>query len=218
MDIMGSLTNLMESYTREIVQKLALKYGFSAEEALTVLNINTVKAKKEIKEKPAKKEKPAAKPVVAKPVVAKPVVAEPVVAKPVVAEPVVAEPVVAEPVVAKPVAFTAKQVALMDDEELLANFTQVTGKIHLACKHCHCEKVELTFFTRVIRKWCFKKSNNGMNKEMSVPRTCDHQSVVNLNRQPYYTKIRNAVSEENTTTIKASHSHLFVARRKGRIN
>ena len=184
MDIMGSLTNLMESYTREIVQKLALKYGFSAEEALTVLNINTVKAKKE---------KPAAKPVVA-------------------------EPVVAEPVVAKPAAFTAKQVALMDDEELLANFTQVTGKIHLACKHCHCEKVELTFFTRVIRKWCFKKSNNGMNKEMSVPRTCDHQSVVNLNRQPYYTKIRNAVSEENSTMIKANHSHLFVERRKGRIN
>jgi hypothetical protein len=201
---MGSLTNLMESYTREIVQKLALKYGFSAEEALTVLNINTVKAKKE---------KPAAKPVVAEPVVA-----EPVVAKPVVAKPVVAEPVVAEPVVAKPAAFTAKQVALMDDEELLANFTQVTGKIHLACKHCHCEKVELTFFTRVIRKWCFKKSNNGMNKEMSVPRTCDHQSVVNLNRQPYYTKIRNAVSEENSTMIKANHSHLFVERRKGRIN
>ena len=110
--------------------------------------------------------------------------------------------------------YTVEEVEKMSDDQLLDNFTKVTGLMHLSCKHCHYDKVELISFVKVIRKWIAKKQNNGLHKEMSVPRTCDHQSFANIKRQPYYTKIKNAVSEECAEVVKANHRHLFATRRK----
>lgn len=110
-----------------------------------------------------------------------------------------------------PLSFTTTQVERMEDVELLDNFTKVTGNSYLACKHCHYDKVKLTSFVIVIRKWCLKKSNGGLNKNMSVPKTCDHQSLANKRRQPIYTKIYNAPSKEIADTIKEDNKHVLIA-------
>ena len=110
--------------------------------------------------------------------------------------------------------YTVAEVEKMTDDQLLYNFSKVTGLMHLSCKHCHYDKVDLISFVKVIRKWIAKKQNNGLHKEMSVPRTCDHQTFANLRRQPYYTKIKNAVSEECAEVLKAENRHLFVTQRK----
>ena len=110
--------------------------------------------------------------------------------------------------------YSVSEVEQMTDDQLLNNFTRVTGLTHLSCKHCHYDKVELISFIKVIRKWITKKQNNGLHKEMSVPRTCDHQSFANIKRQPYYTKIKNALSEECAEVLKANHRQLFATRRK----
>jgi len=110
--------------------------------------------------------------------------------------------------------YTVSEVEKMTDDKLLYNFSKVTKLMHLSCKHCHYDKVELISFVKVIRKWIAKKQNNGLHKEMSVPKTCDHQSFANLRRQPYYTKIKNAISEEHADLLKAENRDLFVTKRK----
>ena len=113
--------------------------------------------------------------------------------------------------------FNIQQVNEMTDEELVDNFINVTGREHLSCKHCHSEKVKLTAFRRGIRKWCSKKNNNGMNKNMSVPKTCDHQASVNIKRQPIYTKIKNARTDEAAQKIKDEYRDILFATKR-RVN
>jgi hypothetical protein len=105
--------------------------------------------------------------------------------------------------------FTALEVEGMPDDELLQNFARITGKKCLSCKHCHSEKVELTAFVIVLRKWCLKKMNKGMHAEMSIPKTCDHQSLANKKRQPIYTQIKNAPTEEIVAEIKAENKDIL---------
>ena len=114
--------------------------------------------------------------------------------------------------------FTALEVEGMLDDELLQNFARITGKKCLSCKHCHSEKVELTAFVKVLRKWCLKKMNKGMHAEMSIPKTCDHQSLANKKRQPIYTQIKNAPTEEIVAEIKAENKDILkVSVRRKRI-
>ncbi len=110
--------------------------------------------------------------------------------------------------------FTTAQVEIMTDEELLENFTKVTGTTHLACNHCHYDKVELPLFVKTIRRWCLKKENRdrphtGMFKEMQIPKTCDHQAAANRLRQPYYTKISKATTDKQLADLKKANTHLF---------
>ena len=105
--------------------------------------------------------------------------------------------------------FTALEVEGMPDDELLQNFARITGKKCLSCKHCHSEKVELKSFVIVLRKWCLKKMNKGMHAEMSIPKTCDHQSLANKKRQPIYTQIKNAPTEEIVAEIKAENKDIL---------
>lgn len=113
--------------------------------------------------------------------------------------------------------FSIQQVNEMTDEELVYNFITVTGREYLSCKHCHSLEVSLTSFVRVIRKWCLKKMNNGMNKNMSVPKTCDHQSSNNIKRQPIYRKIKKAQTDEAAQKIKDEYSDILVATKR-RVN
>ena len=117
-------------------------------------------------------------------------------------------------VIEEPSSFTVSEVEEMCDEKLLENFSRVTGKQYLSCAHCHYDKVELSAFVRVIRKWCLKKQNSGIHIKMTVPKTCDRQSFANLKRQPYYTKIKKAVSDDCAESIKTENRHLFVVERK----
>lgn len=110
--------------------------------------------------------------------------------------------------------FSIQQVNEMTDSELLDNFIKVTGREYLSCKHCHCLQVKLSSFVKVIRKWCLKKMNNGLNKHMSVPKTCDHQSFINIKRQPIYTKIKNAQTDEAAERIKNEFSHILFAKER----
>jgi hypothetical protein len=105
--------------------------------------------------------------------------------------------------------FTSHQVNEMTDEELLCNFTQVTGREYLSCKHCHNDKVELTSFSRVIRKWCLKKSNDGMRQNMSIPKTCDFQSLRGEQTQAIYRKIRKAQTSEFAQEIKNEYNDIL---------
>jgi hypothetical protein len=56
--------------------------------------------------------------------------------------------------------------------------------------------------------------NNGMNKDMSVPKTCDHQSSNNIKRQPIYTKIKNAQTDEAVQKIKTEYSDILIAMKR----
>ena len=202
-DLIAAVSSLIEDSNRKIVVHLAQKYGFSSEEAFAELNMKTLA--------PA-----APAPVPAAPVPQKKIGKKPlkIAIKPPVSETVVLKKNKRnDKFHGKEVAFTPLQVTKMSDEELLDTFSEVTGLTHLSCKHCHSETVKVDLFTKVIRKWCLKKANGGIFKEMSVPKTCDHQSFANLKRQPYYTKIRNAPSGEIAAVIKAENSHLFGDRR-----
>ena len=88
------------------------------------------------------------------------------------------------------------------------NFAQITGKYSLSCKHCHSETAELTRFVSVIRKKC-SKNNNGLYKDISVPKTCDHQTMQNNKRYSYYNDIQKAPSKEIIVLIKSNNTDLF---------
>ena len=105
-------------------------------------------------------------------------------------------------------AYTPHEVLLMTDDELLDNFAQITGKYSLSCKHCHSETAELTRFVSVIRKKC-SKNNNGLYKDISVPKTCDHQTMQNNKRYSYYNDIQKAPSKEIIFLIKSNNTYLF---------
>jgi len=211
-DLITAVSSLIEDSNRKIVVHLAQKYGFSSEEAFAELNMKAPVPTAPVPTAPAVPVPTApTAPVPQKKIGKKPLK---IAIKPQVSEPVVLKKNKRnDKFHGKEVAITPLQVTKMSDEELLDTFSEVTGLTHLSCKHCHSETVKVDLFTKVIRKWCLKKANGGIFKEMSVPKTCDHQSFANLKRQPYYTKIRNAPSGEIAAVIKAENIHLFGDRR-----
>jgi len=102
--------------------------------------------------------------------------------KPIVApaEPVI-EPVkrVKKPLVAPDslVAYTPSQIAEMDDCQLAAAFTRITGCTHLSCAHCKGERPITPYWMSSIRNKCMKP--HGLSAAISLPKTCDAQLKTN---------------------------------------
>jgi hypothetical protein len=226
-ELISSMTSLMNNYTREIVSKLSTKYGFSAEEALTFLNepVQVVEQPVQEVEQPIQKKTKQEKATEreeklklseekrqVKAAVREEKAKEKEEAKLVKAALKAGKKTITIP--DKEFAFTTAQVEIMTDEELLENFTKVTGATHLGCNHCHHDRVELASFVKTIRRWCLKKENvrrtrTGLFKEMQIPKTCDHQAAANRLRQPYYTKIKKANTDEQLEALKKANTHLF---------
>jgi hypothetical protein len=97
----------------------------------------------------------------------------------------------------------------MSDAELLCEFTRITGKTLLACKHCGVREYSLDRFTAAIRSRCLKPSSGGLHKDMPLPKTCDAQQAKNkagakVNNY-YYSRIRKAATEEEKEALRAEH-------------
>jgi Fe-S-cluster-containing hydrogenase component 2 len=105
--------------------------------------------------------------------------------------------------------FSADEVAGMTDDELLHEFSRITGKTALSCKHCHKETCSLQLFVNAIRTRCLKPSSGGLHKDMQCPKTCDIQQAKNkvnakINNY-YYPRIRKADTEEKKAALRAEH-------------
>ena len=103
-------------------------------------------------------------------------------------------------------AYTAEEVAAMTDDQLLHEFSRITGKTTLTCKHCH-RDCGLEKFVGAIRTRCLKKSSDGLHKDIPLPKTCDVQQARNKasNRVDnyYYPRIRKAATEEEKERLRA---------------
>jgi hypothetical protein len=75
--------------------------------------------------------------------------------------------------------FSAQEIADMTDDALLHEFTRITGRTTLTCKHCHKKECDLQRFVNSIRARCLKKSSDGLHKDMACPKTCDVQQAKN---------------------------------------
>jgi len=116
------------------------------------------------------------------------------------------------------VSYTKQQVQMMNDDELIHAFIQVTGKTTLACKHCHYKYVELERFVESIRRRCYKNTTNGLRSTMMLPKTCDFQAASGLVQGAYYRKyyraIKNGASEDTLARLKEDYKHAFPEKRR----
>ncbi len=97
----------------------------------------------------------------------------------------------------------------MSDDQLLHEFTRLTGKTVLACKHCGKREYSLDRFVTAIRTRCLKPSSGGLHKDMPIPKTCDAQQAKNkasakVNNY-YYSRIRKAITDEDKMALKEEH-------------
>ena len=74
--------------------------------------------------------------------------------------------------------------------------------------------IGLPAFVQAIRQWCSKKQNNGIHKDMRVPKTCDIQILRNTKRNPVYSQIYKADSAEEVDTLKSELRQFLVPQRK----
>ncbi len=97
----------------------------------------------------------------------------------------------------------------MTDDQLLHEFTRLTGKTVLSCKHCGKREYSLDRFIGAIRTRCLKASSGGLHKDMPIPKTCDAQQAKNKANAKvnnfYYSRLRKAATEEEKEALKTEH-------------
>jgi len=108
--------------------------------------------------------------------------------------------------------YTISEISKLNEIELAAAYKSVTGKTTLPCKHCHEGEAEIERFIGVIRVAC--KKSNGLNAEVKVAKTCDHQTENNEKRNAYYRALKKAQNEEEVAKIKSAYRTAFPNERR----
>lgn len=92
--------------------------------------------------------------------------------------------------------------AALSNDELIAEFTRVTGATTLSCTHCHKSEMPLEKFVEAIRR----KALKGLTETMALPKTCDAQllrgDIRNKIANPFYYRIRTAKTPEEADMIR----------------
>ena len=96
----------------------------------------------------------------------------------------------------------ADRVSKMTDEQLLAEFSRLTGCKALACKHCHNDAVPLEKMSMGIRRAAMKE----LSPSMRIPKTCNGQLQRNAISNPIYNKyaalLKKATTEEEKEALR----------------
>jgi hypothetical protein len=102
--------------------------------------------------------------------------------------------------------------AALSNDELIAEFTRVTGVTSLSCKHCHKIEMPLEKFVEAIRR----KALKGLTETMALPKTCDAQllrgDIRNKIANPFYYRIKKAQTPEEAEKIKEELKAAVAAR------